>query len=80
MIRTVPSKHTTGLKITILSFLVAGLLSGCGIRGSLKTPPPIFGGDSQVNPDRVPNEDLDTEQSDDDDDFDLLDQDPVADL
>ena len=54
------SKQTLSFKMTILSLLVTGLLSGCGIKGSLKTPPPIFGGQAKVNPDRVPTEDLDT--------------------
>ena len=63
--------------MTILSLLMVSLLSGCGIRGSLKTPPPLFGGDAKVDPERVPTGDFD---SDEDDDFDDLDQDPLADL
>lgn len=57
--------------MTILSLFVAGLLSGCGIRGSLKTPPPVFGGDAKVDPDRVPTDDLDKDTEDEDDLFDI---------
>lgn len=63
---------------------MAGLLSGCGIRGSLKTPPPLFGGDTKVDAERVPTEDLDSETQDDLDDIEDglgdLDEDPLADL
>ena len=72
------SKQTLSFKITILSLLVTGLLSGCGIKGSLKTPPPIFGGQAKVNPDRVPTEDLDT-NDDTDDDYTDLDDSPLVD-
>ena len=78
------SKQSPCFKMTILSLLMAGLLSCCGIRGSLKTPPPVFGGDAKVDAERVPTEDLDSETQDDLDDFDDdlgdLDQDPLADL
>lgn len=82
----IPSKLNTSLKITILSLLTASLLAGCGIKGTLKTPPPVFGGESKVDPERVPTDDLDkdNENEDDfgsfDDDFDSLDEDPLADL
>lgn len=72
------SKQTLSFKMTILSLLVTGLLSGCGIKGSLKTPPPIFGGQAKVNPDRVPTEDLDT-NDDTDDDYTDLDDSPLVD-
>ena len=55
------------LKLTVASGLLAMMLAGCGIRGDLKVPPPIFG-ESQVDPDRVPNEDLDKEDDFDSDD------------
>jgi predicted small lipoprotein YifL len=71
------SKQNAMIIMTILSLLMVSLLSGCGIRGSLKTPPPLFGGDAKVDPERVPTGDFD---SDEDDDFDDLDQDPLADL
>lgn len=80
------SKLNSSLKITILSLLMTSLLAGCGIRGSLKTPPPVFGAESKVDPERVPTEDLDKNEGDadydalDDDDFDDLDEDPLADL
>jgi len=60
------------IKLTVMSGLTASLLSGCGIRGSLKVPPPVFGSGT-VNPDRVPTKDLDTKDTVDPDD--LLDQD-----
>ena len=50
---------------------MTSLLAGCGIKGPLKTPPPIFGGSAKVNPERVPTEDLDTDE--DQDDYDDLD-------
>ena len=53
----------------MLSLLAAVLLMGCGIRGSLATPPPVFGGDAKVDPDRIPNEDLDKGKNDDEDPF-----------
>ena len=80
------SKICPNLKMTILSLLMTGLLAGCGIRGSLKTPPPVFGGDAKVDPNRVPTEDLDKDDetreydSLDDGSFDSLDEDPLADL
>lgn len=65
---------------------MTSLLAGCGIRGNLKTPPPVFGGDSKVDPERVPNDDLDEDEDfdplddDDFDDFGDLDEDPLADF
>ena len=72
------SKQTLSLKMTMLSLLVTGLLSGCGIKSGLKTPPPIFGGQAKVNPDRVPTEDLDT-NDDTDDYYTNLDDSPLVD-
>jgi len=65
------SKRFTCLKMTILSLLLTITLSGCGIRGPLKTPPPLLGGAAKVEPSRVPNKDLDTPQDQDDDYLDL---------
>lgn len=65
-----PSKLNSGLKMIILSLLGASLLAGCGIRGDLKTPAPLFGGELATDNDRVPTEDLD--KDDDDDTFDPL--------
>ncbi len=86
MISPTPSKLSLSLKMTILSLLMTSLLVGCGIRGNLKTPPPVFGGDSKVDPERVPNDDLDEDEDfdplddDDFDDFGDLDEDPLADF
>ena len=80
------SKLRPSLKMTILSLLMTSMLAGCGIRGNLKTPPPIFGGNSKADAERVPTEDLDkgdkTEDYDslDSGDFDAPDEDPLADL
>lgn len=81
------SKQNPSIKMTILSLLIVSLLSGCGIQGSLKTPPPVFGGDAKVDPERVPTEDLDDDENEDEDDldyleddFDDLDEDPLADF
>lgn len=89
-----PSKFNFSLKMTMLSLLMTSLLAGCGIRGTLKTPPPAFGSASKVNPNRVPSSDLDkqddAEDADDfedgfedgfeDDDYDDLDHDPLSDF
>ena len=63
----------------MLSLLMTSLLAGCGIRGPLKTPPPVFGGASKADPDRVPTDDLDKD-NEDEDDFDNLDRDPLSDF
>jgi len=76
MFRITHSNQNARLKITMLSLLMVGLLSGCGIRGSLKTPPPVFGGETKVDPERVPDQDLDK----DDDDEDLFIDDPLTDI
>jgi len=41
MIKRNYSKPFACLKMTILSLFLAGILAGCGIRGQLKTPPPL---------------------------------------
>lgn len=73
------NKYIANIKMTMLSLLGIALLSGCGIRGTLKTPPPVFGGDSKVDPERVPTEDLDSDQ-DEDDDFDILEDETTDDF
>ena len=67
------TKLNVSLKLIIALGLGSALLSGCGIRGDLKTPPPVFG-KSNVDPDRVPTGDIETtdDQSDEDFDIDLL--------
>ena len=80
------SKLKPTLKMTILSLLMTSVLAGCGIRGTLNTPPPVFGGDAKVDPNRVPTEDLDKDDEAEDYDsldngsFDSLDEDPLVDL
>ena len=74
-----PSKFSISLKMTMLSLLMTSLLAGCGIRGPLKTPPPVFGGASKADPDRIPTDDLDKD-NEDEDDFDNLDRDPLSDF
>ena len=68
MFRGSYSRQSAGVKITMLSLLTASLLSGCGIRGGLKTPPPLFG-DTKVDPARVPGSDFDKKDVEDDDLF-----------
>jgi len=70
------SNQSARLKMTILSLLMVGLLSGCGIRGSLKTPPPVFGGETKVDPQRIPDQDLDKDEDNDD----LFIDDPLEDI
>lgn len=70
------SKQNTTIIMTILSLLMVSLLSGCGIRGTLQVPPPVFGGESKVDPERVPT----GESEGDEDDFDDLEPDPLEDL
>jgi len=65
------SKRFACLKMTMLSLFVTFTLSGCGIRGPLKTPPPLFGGAAKVDQSKVPNEDLDDLDADEDDYIDL---------
>ena len=75
------SKQNTTIIMTILSLLMVSLLSGCGIRGTLKTPPPLFGGDTKVDPEQVPTDDLNSEDLDEEEeDLDSVDRDPLADL
>jgi len=75
------SKQNTMIIMTILSLLMASLLSGCGIRGTLNTPPPLFGGDTKVDPEQVPTDDLNSENLDEEEeDLDSIDRDPLADL
>ena len=64
------NKLNCSLKMIILSLFGASLLAGCGIRGDLKAPPPLFGGGSTVDSDRIPTGNLDNKT--DDDDFDPL--------
>lgn len=66
------TKLNPTLKLTVATGLLASVLSGCGIRGDLKVPPPLFG-ESKVEPERVPTRDLDRENRPDPDN--LLDQD-----
>ncbi len=72
------SKMNLGLKMTMLSLLGASLLAGCGIKGGLKTPSPVFGNAAKVDPERVPDADLDTKE--DKDNLDLLDDDTDIDV
>ena len=55
--------------MTIWSLLTAGLLTGCGVQGGLKTPPPVFGEASKVDPNRVPTKDLDKNEDDNEDEY-----------
>jgi len=73
------SNKYPSLKMTILSLLMVSILSGCGIRGPLNTPPPVFGGDAKVDAERVPTDDLDA-NDEDEDDFGSLDEDPLSDF
>jgi len=49
------SKLTPAVKLIIALGCSAALLSGCGIKGSLKTPPPVFG-EKTVDEDRIPTD------------------------
>ncbi len=71
MIKRNYSKPFACLKMTILSLFLAGILAGCGIRGQLKTPPPLFGGDAKVDQSRIPKEDLDKREDEEDEFIDL---------
>lgn len=75
MTRPTLSKLNASLKMTITSLFVTSLLAGCGIQGSLKTPPPVFGGDTKVNPERVPTDDLDKNSDDDSEEYGVLNDD-----
>lgn len=77
MRNTALTKLNTSLKMTIPLLLGASLMAGCGIKGTLKTPAPVFGSKAKVDPDRVPTEDLDARDPEsqldllDDEDFDI---------
>lgn len=49
------SKLNLTLKLMFVLGCSAALLGGCGIKGSLKTPPPVFG-QKTVDQDRIPEE------------------------
>jgi len=59
------------LKLTVTSGLCLAVLTGCGIRGQLKTPPPLFGSKT-ADDNRIPTQDLDIDDKPDPND--LLDQ------
>lgn len=69
MIQPDLSKRNATLKMTIWSLLAVVLLTGCGIQGSLKTPPPVFGEAAKVDPNRVPTKDLDKNKDDTEDEY-----------
>jgi len=47
--------------IGLVTFCMVGLLlTGCGIRGSLKTPPPIWGEGKTTPTEQAPQSDTDT--------------------
>ena len=71
MLRLYTSKPFACLKMKILSPFMLGLLAGCGIRGPLKTPPPLFGDEAKVDENRIPKEDLDKREDEEDDYIDL---------
>lgn len=50
----------TRLLALLLLLISATVLSGCGIRGELKTPPPVWGADKTDNTDDVAAEDVAT--------------------
>lgn len=55
-------------KYIILSLLISVALLGCGVTGSLKTPPPLFGDKTKVP---VEQAEADTRDDDIDEDRDL---------
>ena len=65
------SKTLPHLKLTVTSGLCVLFLAGCGIRGQLKTPPPLFGSKT-VDNNRIPTQDLDIDDKPDPNE--LLDQ------
>ena len=81
MIKSNYSKPFPCIKMTILSLFITGVLAGCGIRGPLETPPPLFGGQAKVDQSRMPNEDLDKREDEEDAfiDLDVEPQDSLSD-
>ncbi|MCW5724752.1 MAG: lipoprotein [Maricaulaceae bacterium] len=49
----------------LLILAAAGLLSACGLRGSLERPPPLWGGPQAAIPDSQDAEDEDEDEDDD---------------
>ena len=41
--------HRTLKTIGVIALMMTPLLAGCGLRGDLKTPPPIFGEDKRTD-------------------------------
>lgn len=41
--------HSRLKTISVIALLMTSLLAGCGLRGDLKTPPPIFGEDKRTD-------------------------------
>lgn len=41
--------HRTIKAIGLIALMVTPLIAGCGLRGDLKTPPPIFGEDKRTD-------------------------------
>ncbi len=41
--------HRTIKAIGLMALMVTPLIAGCGLRGDLKTPPPIFGEDKRTD-------------------------------
>jgi len=68
------SKLMFSLKMTMLSLFGASVLAGCGIRGSLKTPPPVFSGDKAEETAAAEAEE--TAEEIEEEDIDLLNIDP----
>lgn len=59
------SKPNSALKLIILSGVIVTTLSACGVRGNLKTPPPVFGeGRDAPLPDAVDEVGQDNDSSD----------------
>jgi len=47
--------RTSHLKTIGLVLIAGALLSGCGLRGKLKTPPPIWGEDTTTDAPQTPD-------------------------
>ncbi len=41
--------HSRLKTISVIALLMTPFLAGCGLRGDLKTPPPIFGEDKRTD-------------------------------
>lgn len=51
------NRNSLNLRLTLMVLLGSLTLTACGIKGGLKTPPPLWGGDKTVQDETAQDED-----------------------